>query len=139
MVVGTALMAALRACADDLLPDLRLQGLPMAFHASFGAGDEPVTSYGQLKQRDQERYARLAVALFDQGVWVARRGIWYVSAAHAEADVTETVDRVEAAFMLGLQPRGPGLAPHPGAQLVGKTVEAPLRPPRRDPRLRAYR
>jgi glutamate-1-semialdehyde 2,1-aminomutase len=96
--VGTALMTALRACAGDLLPDLRLQGLPMAFHSSFGTGDEPVTSYGQLKQRDQERYARLAVALFDQGVWVARRGIWYVSAAHSEADVTETVDRVEAAF-----------------------------------------
>ncbi|HET7013325.1 MAG TPA: hypothetical protein VFI65_05425 [Streptosporangiaceae bacterium] len=43
-------------------------------------------------------YARFAVALFEQGVWVARRGIWYVSAAHAHADVTETVDRVKAAI-----------------------------------------
>jgi glutamate-1-semialdehyde 2,1-aminomutase len=96
--VGTALMAALRACAADGMPGLRLQGLPMAFHASFGAEDEPFTSYGQLKQRDQERYARFAVALFGQGVWVARRGIWYVSAAHTQADVTETVDRVRAAI-----------------------------------------
>ncbi len=96
--VGAALMAALRACAGELLPDLRLQGLPMAFHASFGPGDEPVTSFGQLRQRDQERYARLAVALVGQGVWVARRGIWYVSAAHTQEDVTQTVDRARAAI-----------------------------------------
>jgi glutamate-1-semialdehyde 2,1-aminomutase len=29
---------------------------------------------------------------------VARRGIWYVSAAHTEADVAETLDRAEQAF-----------------------------------------
>jgi hypothetical protein len=31
-------------------------------------------------------------------VWVARRGIWYVSAVHAEADVSETLSRIERAF-----------------------------------------
>jgi glutamate-1-semialdehyde 2,1-aminomutase len=70
----------------------------MAFHASSSTGDEPVSSYGRLKQRDSARYARLADALIDLGVWVARRGIWYVSAARTEADVTETVERVNAAI-----------------------------------------
>jgi glutamate-1-semialdehyde 2,1-aminomutase len=31
---------------------------------------------------------------------VARRGIWYVSAAHTDADVTETLDRIESAFKI---------------------------------------
>jgi glutamate-1-semialdehyde 2,1-aminomutase len=96
--VGSALIQGIGDCARDVLPDLRLQGLPMAFHASFGPRAEPVISYRQLAQRDQARYARLADALIDQGVWVARRGIWYVSVAHTQADVTETIDRVETAF-----------------------------------------
>jgi hypothetical protein len=36
--------------------------------------------------------------LIGQRVWVARRGIGYVSAAHTEADVAEILDRVSLAF-----------------------------------------
>jgi glutamate-1-semialdehyde 2,1-aminomutase len=96
--VGTTLIEALRATAAPVLPDLRFQGLPMAFHARFAPSDDPVTRYAQLQQADAARYARLADALIDHGVWVARRGIWYVSAAHTEQDVTETLDRAQAAF-----------------------------------------
>jgi len=43
-----------------------------------------------------------AVLQFSQGpvgiVWVARCGIWYVSAAHTKGDVSETLSRVERAF-----------------------------------------
>jgi glutamate-1-semialdehyde 2,1-aminomutase len=72
----------------------------MAFHARFAASSQPVTRYDQLQSSDPVRYGRLASTLIEQGVWVARRGIWYVSAAHTEADVTETVDRMESAFKL---------------------------------------
>jgi glutamate-1-semialdehyde 2,1-aminomutase len=96
--VGGALMESLAAAAKSAGLALHLQGLPMAFHASFAVADQPFTRYRQLKQGDAVRYARLADALIDQGVWVARRGIWYVSAAHTQADVAETMDRVHAAF-----------------------------------------
>jgi len=59
-----------------------------------------MTRYSQLQRSDPDRYGRLAGTLIDQGVWVARRGIWYVSAAHTEADVAETADRIESAFKI---------------------------------------
>jgi glutamate-1-semialdehyde 2,1-aminomutase len=97
--VGTALMQSIRDCAEASGLALHIQGLPMAFHASFAPpGQGPVTRYRDLARSDPERYARLADALIAQRVWVARRGIWYVSAAHTEADVAETLDRVGRAF-----------------------------------------
>lgn len=97
--VGTALMQSLRDCAEASGLGLHIQGLPMAFHASFTPpGHVPVTRYRDLAGSDPDRYARLADALIAQRVWVARRGIWYVSAAHTEADVAETLDRAEQAF-----------------------------------------
>jgi glutamate-1-semialdehyde 2,1-aminomutase len=83
------------ARAQDL--PLRLQGPPMAFHASFG-GPEPVHDYRELMSLDSARYARFAGALALSGVWVARRGIWYVSAAHGDSEIGETMERVEAAM-----------------------------------------
>ncbi len=97
--VGTALMQSIRDCAEASGLALHIQGLPMAFHASFAPpGQGPVTRYRDLARSDPERYARLADALIAERVWVARRGIWYVSAAHTEADVAETLDRAERAF-----------------------------------------
>jgi glutamate-1-semialdehyde 2,1-aminomutase len=97
--VGTALMQSLSECAEASGLGLHLQGLPMAFHASFApAGQGPVTRYRDLARGDPDRYARLADALMAERVWVARRGIWYVSAAHTEADVAETLDRAGRAF-----------------------------------------
>jgi glutamate-1-semialdehyde 2,1-aminomutase len=98
--VGTALIQSIRSCAATALPDLHIQGLPMAFHASFAPSAQPMTRYDQLQRSDPDRYGRLAGTLIDQGVWVARRGIWYVSAAHTEADVAETLDRIESAFKI---------------------------------------
>jgi glutamate-1-semialdehyde aminotransferase len=72
----------------------------MAFHASFAASSEPITRYCQLQDGGAGRYGRLADTLIGQGVWVAGRGIWYVSAAHTAADISETVDRIESAFQI---------------------------------------
>ncbi len=96
--VGTALMGSLRSCAAAHGLGLHLQGLPMAFHASFAAPGRPMTRYQELAGSDPGRYERLASTLIDAGVWVARRGIWYVSAAHTSADVAETMERIDTAF-----------------------------------------
>jgi len=96
--IGTALMDSIRDCADASQLELHVQGLPMAFHASFAAPRQPMTRYRDLDRTDPARYARLADTLIGHGVWVARRGIWYVSAAHTEADVSETLNRLEPAF-----------------------------------------
>lgn len=96
--VGGKLMKALDGLFLSHDAPIRLQGLPMAFHARFDTGSEPVTTYAQLQQIDAQRYAEFARRLIKAGVWVAYRGIWYVSAAHTERDVDETIERVDAAF-----------------------------------------
>lgn len=95
---GTALMEGLRklAAAHDL--PLRVQGLPMAFHTSISEEAEPFHDYQGLARRDQPAYARLAAGFAEHGLWVAPRGIWYVSAAHGEDELQAALERVDAAL-----------------------------------------
>jgi glutamate-1-semialdehyde 2,1-aminomutase len=93
---GDRLMDELRRLGSDHGFELNIQGLPMSFHAGFGPG--PVLDYRSLSRLDADLYARFTQALIENGVWVAGRGIWYLSAAHTEADIDETLERVEAAM-----------------------------------------
>jgi glutamate-1-semialdehyde 2,1-aminomutase len=93
---GRRLMDGLVQLAADHSLDLHVQGLPMAFHAGFGDG--PVLDYRSLRRLDAARYNEFTRVLIDHGVWVAGRGIWYLSAAHEEADIDETLERVAAAM-----------------------------------------
>jgi glutamate-1-semialdehyde 2,1-aminomutase len=77
---------------------LRVQGLPMAFHVSFGDADVVVSDYRSLQRCDADLYRLLARLLIDEGVWVAGRGVWYVSAAHGDREVEVTLERVAAAL-----------------------------------------
>jgi len=94
---GEALQSGLLelARAHDL--PLRVQGPPMAFHVSFGSPD-PVHAYRELATLDSARYARFAAALALNGVWVARRGIWYVSAAHGDRELAAAIERADVAM-----------------------------------------
>lgn len=94
---GNALMTGIRdlAGAHDL--PLRVQGLGMAFHVSFGQ-PEPIHDLQQLLGLDLARYVELARTLVEHGVWVTGRGIWYVSAAHSDKELTAALERVDAAM-----------------------------------------
>lgn len=95
---GTELMARLVKLGERYEIPLRVQGLPAAFHVGFG-DPAPVRDLRSLNGLDLARYARFATALADHGLWLAQRGIWYVSAAHGEQELTETIDRLEAALL----------------------------------------
>jgi glutamate-1-semialdehyde 2,1-aminomutase len=92
---GEGVMAGIRGLAKEHDLPLRVQGLGMAFHVSFGP-DEPVHDLRGLQSLDLQRYSALARRLADHGVWVAGRGIWYVSAAHGERELTAVLDRFAA-------------------------------------------
>lgn len=94
--IGSMLMDGIGklAAAHDL--ELNVQGVPMAFHVGFGSG--PIASFRQLAAFDADRYRELCGFLIAHGVWVAGRGIWYVSAAHDESDLAETLERVASAM-----------------------------------------
>lgn len=95
-VRGSRLQEGLRALAAEHHLDLNVQGLPMAFHVSFGHG--PVETYDGLQSLDLARYAEFASVLVEHGIWVTGRGIWYLSAAHTEADIDETLNRASSAM-----------------------------------------
>jgi glutamate-1-semialdehyde 2,1-aminomutase len=95
---GTALMAGLKQLATSRGIPLHVQGCPAAFHVSLGGGPESVVDYEGLQQRDLAGYARLAESFARHGVWVARRGIWYVSAEHGDTELKAVLERVEAAL-----------------------------------------
>ncbi|MFV2063133.1 MAG: aspartate aminotransferase family protein [Chloroflexota bacterium] len=95
-VIGGTLMDGLQELGQRFSLPLHVQGLPMAFHVSFGEAD--ATDYRSLQALDATRYRSLAEQLVDHGVWVARRGIWYLSAAHGVREVEVALERSEAAL-----------------------------------------
>ncbi|WP_194927111.1 aspartate aminotransferase family protein [Catenulispora pinisilvae] len=100
---GTRLRAGLAELGDKHQVPLRIQGLPAAFHVSFGGprsagGSAPVRDLSGLRELDLVRYADFSRLLAEHGVWVAGRGIWYVSAAHGDAELSDALDRVDAAL-----------------------------------------
>jgi glutamate-1-semialdehyde 2,1-aminomutase len=97
--LGARLMDGLRALAEDASVPLRLRGFPVAFHASFGDGE--VYDFRDVQALDAGRYKVLAARLVDAGVWLAARGIWYVSAAHGERELEVTLERAAGAFAAG--------------------------------------
>jgi glutamate-1-semialdehyde 2,1-aminomutase len=96
--VGGRLMEGLAEAARARSLPLWTQGLPVAFHVSFADDDVEVHDFRGLRQLDDERYRRLARHLIEAGVWVAARGIWYLSAAHTERELDVTLERVAAAL-----------------------------------------
>ncbi|WP_035812710.1 aspartate aminotransferase family protein [Jiangella gansuensis] len=94
---GAALMSRIRELGAAHGVPLRVQGLPVAFHASFG-DPHPIHHHAQLGTIDAARYARFVEVLVAHGVWVAPRGIWYVSAAHGDRELDAVVNRMDAAL-----------------------------------------
>ena len=54
--------------------------------------------YRDTLDRDVEMFRRFQRALAERGVRATSRGTFYISTAHGEADIEETLDRAEAAL-----------------------------------------
>jgi glutamate-1-semialdehyde 2,1-aminomutase len=94
---GRELMAQLAKIGERHENPLRVQGVPAAFHVSLG-DPAPVRDLRTLNTLDLARYAAFATRLADHGLWLAQRGIWYVSAAHGDKELADTVERIESAL-----------------------------------------
>ncbi|AYY13255.1 aminotransferase class III-fold pyridoxal phosphate-dependent enzyme [Actinobacteria bacterium YIM 96077] len=94
---GTKLMDSIRELAVQHDLPLRVQGLPVAFHVSFGSPGS-ILDHAGLASFDLDRYAAFSHTLADHGIWVAPRGIWYVSAAHGDVELSATLERLDAAL-----------------------------------------
>ncbi|MFA6543297.1 MAG: aspartate aminotransferase family protein [Limisphaerales bacterium] len=101
-VLGRTLMTGLRTLADRHGIPLRPQGPGPVFHAVMlkpGAGEGPVREYRDyVKRQDSPRWTHLRRCLLDDGVRAIERGLWFISLAHREADVSEALERAARSF-----------------------------------------
>jgi glutamate-1-semialdehyde 2,1-aminomutase len=87
---GTRLMQGLRAAAGRAGARLLVQGLPAIFQTTFT--DKPALhDYRDVTETNSERGLRFWQALQDEGVRVTQRGVWFLSAAHGDAEIDETL------------------------------------------------
>ncbi|MEA5457270.1 aspartate aminotransferase family protein [Sinomonas sp. JGH33] len=78
---------------------LAIQGVNAAFHLGIPkdpASASPATCYEELAGLDLARYARLSHRFAEEGLWVAGRGVWYISAAHNASDAEKALEAFEA-------------------------------------------
>lgn len=96
---GISLMEGIRGLLAELDVHAQVRGLPAAFHLSFD-DDRPVHCYQDLLQADSARYRSFAgTSARGAGLWLASRGIWYVSASHDETTTAETLERLRNALI----------------------------------------
>ena len=94
---SAAVQQGIRELAQEHDLPLRVQGVGPAFHVSFGDA-APVHDFAELQTLDLARYSAFVPKLVEHGVWVTGRGIWYVSAAHGDAELTTVLERFDTAL-----------------------------------------
>jgi glutamate-1-semialdehyde 2,1-aminomutase len=93
--LGTQLMTGLADLGRSLQIPLHVQGLPCSFHVSF-TEEPPLRDYRDWATKaDKVRYNDFTTAMLENGVRLIGRGIWYVSAAHTEDHIAQTLEAAE--------------------------------------------
>jgi glutamate-1-semialdehyde 2,1-aminomutase len=94
---GTALMEGLREVAEnDSLP-LNVQGPPSVFNTAF-TSQGPINDYVEYDRTDKRAQAVFRELLLDEGVRPTSRGTWFLSSAHATADIDFTIAAADRAL-----------------------------------------
>lgn len=89
--LGRRLMEGLRAAAADFHQDLLIQGPGPMFHLGF-TDLQRVADYRDTLRYDKARLGRFISALHDERIRIIGRGLWYISAAHTEADIDHAIE-----------------------------------------------
>jgi glutamate-1-semialdehyde 2,1-aminomutase len=93
---GQRLQDGVRAALVEAGITAQVMGFPLMFHVSLGLR-EPPWNYREIALADKRGYAALALALLRRGVRVLERGAWFISSAHHDAVIEETIAVVREA------------------------------------------
>ena len=89
--LGHRLMQGLREAAAAAGQPLLVQGLGPMFHAGF-IDMSAVHDYRETLGYDKAKYAAFALAMQERGIRLIGRGLWYISAAHTEAEIDRGIE-----------------------------------------------
>ena len=92
--LGEELMNGLRELAAESGQAILVQGLGPVFHLAFTQRDS-IVNYRDSLEIDTQRNREFVGAMLDRGIRLLSRGLWYLSAAHTEAEIQRTLDTVE--------------------------------------------
>jgi glutamate-1-semialdehyde 2,1-aminomutase len=95
--MGAKLSAGLKAMCEHKGVAVLVNAIGPVVQMSF----TPLTAfhdYRDFMQRDQALGKKFTTALMLNGVRTTLRGTWYISTAHTEADIEESLDRAETAL-----------------------------------------
>lgn len=93
---GQRLQDGVRAALAEAGITAQVMGFPLMFHVSLGL-KQPPRNYREIALADKAGYSALALALLKRGVRVLERGAWFVSAAHDDTVIDETIAVVREA------------------------------------------
>jgi glutamate-1-semialdehyde 2,1-aminomutase len=72
----------------------RVQGFPGIFHVAIGTS-APIENFRDSRRASKPDYVQLTTVLVERGVRALERGSWFVSAAHDDAVIDQTLSIVE--------------------------------------------
>jgi glutamate-1-semialdehyde 2,1-aminomutase len=87
---GERLMSGLRDSSLRAGKPLLIQGLGPMFHVGFSPLPA-VRDYRETLSYDKGAYARFVAGMHERGIRLIGRGLWYVSAAHSDADLERAI------------------------------------------------
>lgn len=103
-VTGHKLMAGIKKLAEKHGLPIVVQGYGAIFYVGFpSARTEPhdgqaIYDYRSSLAMDQNLYTEFVSAMVDRGVRIIPRGNWFLSSTHSDADISATLDAVDAVF-----------------------------------------
>lgn len=95
--LGRRLMDGIRAAAFEAKVDLRVQGVGAVFHTAFGGHDE-IGDARSYQSCNSERLRQFVLRLLEHGIRTTSRGTWFLSTAHTERDIDDTIAAVATAL-----------------------------------------
>lgn len=91
---GEMLKSGIARIAAEYSVQMLVDGPAPVFQTYF-TGEPSVSNYREFAATDRRRMDRLHGALYRRGVNIVPRGLWFLSSAHTEEHVTETLEIFE--------------------------------------------
>ena len=98
--LGESLQNGLRELAARYGLPVLIQGLGPVFHLAFTERDS-IVDYRDSLEINTQRNSEFVGAMLERGVRLLSRGLWYLSAAHTESEIQETLEAVDDVWSAG--------------------------------------
>jgi glutamate-1-semialdehyde 2,1-aminomutase len=93
---GARLMDGIRQAVAEARITATVTGFPAVFHVAFGLR-RPAREYRDLFAVDRKKYVAFTTALLRRGVRALERGTWFLSSAHTDTQIEDTIAAVKVA------------------------------------------